>query len=65
MILMSGFDRFLTNWGLVMAIITTSLGVLSDVLPGVTAIRSVKRAFLLIAFPLAITISSIYVSRSP
>ncbi|KAH8078245.1 FAR-17a/AIG1-like protein-domain-containing protein [Filobasidium floriforme] len=55
-----GFDRFLTNWGLVMAIITTSLGVLSDVLPGVTAIRSVKRAFLLIAFPLAITISSIY-----
>ena len=45
-----------------MAIMTTSLGVLSDVLPGVTAIRSIKRAFLMIAFPLAVTISSIYVS---
>lgn len=47
-----------------MAIATTSLGVLSDILPGVTAIRSVKRAFLLIAFPLAVTISSIYASQS-
>lgn len=56
------FSRFLTNWGLFLAIITTTLGTLSNILPSVTFIRNLKRGVLLVALPLGIVISTIYVS---
>lgn len=56
-----GHMQFLTNWGLFLATATCLLGALSDLLPGITLLKKSKRGVLLVALPLGITISSIYV----
>lgn len=55
-----GHYQYLTNWGLMLAIATTVSGAISDMLPGIKVLKTIKRSFLLVALPLALTISTIY-----
>ncbi|KAJ9102343.1 hypothetical protein QFC21_002743 [Naganishia friedmannii] len=55
-----GHFQFLTIDGLWLTIVTCLLGGLGEMLPGVSILRTIKRAFLLIALPVELTISTIY-----
>ncbi|KAF8894566.1 FAR-17a/AIG1-like protein [Infundibulicybe gibba] len=55
-----GHFQFLTVQGLAIAWATMTVGLASDVLPSVKALRSLKRFFQMMALPLAVVISSIY-----
>jgi hypothetical protein len=57
----SDHSQFLTIWGLFLSILTTTLGLASNMLPGLKILRDLKRMALLLALPLSMTISVIYV----
>ncbi|TRM68189.1 FAR-17a/AIG1-like protein [Schizophyllum amplum] len=55
-----GHFRFLTIQGLAIAFVTMVVSLLVDLLPAVQAIRTVKRAVMMVSLPVSIVVSSIY-----
>ncbi|KAL1740628.1 FAR-17a/AIG1-like protein [Schizophyllum fasciatum] len=55
-----GHSRFLTIQGLAAAFLTMILSLLNDLFPGISALRTTKRALMMVALPVSIVVSSIY-----
>jgi len=55
-----GQSEYLTMNGLIIAMITTTLSFLADLLPGITFLRQAKRFFFMIAFTLSGVVTAIY-----
>ncbi|ESK96844.1 conserved fungal protein [Moniliophthora roreri MCA 2997] len=55
-----GHYQYLTIQGLIIAGVAMAIGVASDLLPSVKALATIKRAFFMIAMPLAAVISCVY-----
>ncbi|OJA10951.1 hypothetical protein AZE42_04646 [Rhizopogon vesiculosus] len=55
-----GHFQFLTIQGLAAAWLTMAIGIGCDLLPSFTALRTAKRAFLMISLPVAIVVSAVY-----